>query len=108
MIQERAILKLLKLRKACTAANKLAEDLKAERNELEAELIAAVEADERVSLRYDLTVETFTKPYIPPYKTCAIELSSEQAVFDWVEEHNPEEEGKKLIVVVVGRESRAA
>jgi len=108
MINQSQILKLLKLRKACTKANKHAEELKAERNELEAILIAAVEAKARVSSRFDLSVEKFPKTYCPPYKTCAIELSSEQAVTEWVIDHDPEEIGKKLVVEVRAPKSRAA
>ncbi len=101
MIKENRILELELLRQNETRANKHAKELHAQRVGLEAELIAAVEANQRIEgTRYKLSVDTFTKPFIPPYKTCAIELSSEQAVFDWVEKHNPEEEGKKLVVEV--------
>lgn len=101
MIKENTILELEMLRQAETRANKTAKELHAKRVDLEAEIIAAFEAKQRVEgTRYRLSVDTFTKPFIPPYKQCAIELSSEKEVFDWVEKHNPEEEGKKLIVEV--------
>jgi hypothetical protein len=109
MIKESTILELELTRQAETRANKTAKELHAKRVGLEAEIINALEAKQRVEgTRYRLAIETFIKTFIPSYKTCAIELSSEQAVTEWVIDHDPEEEGKKLVVEVRAPKSRAA
>jgi len=109
MIKESTILELELTRQAETRANKTAKELHAKRLQLEAGLIAAVEANQRVEgTRYRLAVETFVKTFVPSYKQCATDLAGEGAVKEWVIDHDPEEMGKKLVVEVRAPKSRAA
>jgi hypothetical protein len=86
-----------------------ARDMKARQEQLEAEMIEALEANQRVEkCGYKLAVETFIKRFYPSYKTCAIDLSSESLVIQWVDENDPKEEGKRLVVAIDRKKEKAA
>ena len=75
-------------------------ELKAREDQLELEMIAALEGKQRVepSCGWKLAVEKYEKKYCPSYKACAIEFATELDVIKWVDEHNPHEEAKRLVV----------
>ncbi len=81
--------------------DKQSRELKAREDALEAEMIAALKDNQRVeACGYKLALERFLKPFRPSYKTCAIELTSELRVNEWVEFNDPQEMGERLIVEI--------
>jgi hypothetical protein len=83
-------------------SEKALKELKVERDDRETKIIAAVKNRERVeaSCAFRVLVEfDVEKTFSPPYKKCAIELTSEAQVSEWVKQHNPHEKEDRLKLV---------
>jgi hypothetical protein len=93
LITKKQIDRYLELSSVVEQAGKALEAIKKQRNDLKAELVAALKTPHRIedTVRYRVMLTTAEKRYIPRYKECAIEHAGEAWVDEWVEKHNPHE-----------------
>lgn len=108
MIKEATIMEYLFTQQRRKKLTREALELKAREDQLEAEMITALEGKQRVEVgAFKLSIKKFIQAFRPSYKDCAVELASEVKVLEWVKAHDPKKEAKEL-VVEVRKQSKAA
>lgn len=101
IISSQEVLRLREVRMLTAEIGKVFRTLVSEQEELEKRLIEQAKAGAKVQAicPFRLRIATEPKPYRPPYKTCAIELSGEKKVTEWVTNNDPHDTKDVLSLV---------